>query len=57
MKFLGVLPIPENMVLEGLGQDVINLEKDLKAQCKVSGRMAMVLDGLFESRYCQFEKN
>ena len=33
-------PVPGNMVLDGLGQDMAHLIKDRKAKCKVSERMA-----------------
>ena len=40
MRFLEELPIPGNIVLEGLGHDMVNLIKACIARCEVSGRMA-----------------
>ena len=33
-------PVPGNMVLDGLGQDMVSLIKDRITRCEVSGRMA-----------------
>ena len=40
VRFLEGLPVPGNMVLDCLGQDMVSLIKDWIARCEVSGRMA-----------------
>ena len=40
MRFLEGLPVPGNMVLDGLGQDVVSLMKDSIPRCEASGRIA-----------------
>ena len=40
MRFLEGWPVPGNMVLDGLGQDMVSLIKEWIARCEVSGRMA-----------------
>ena len=39
MRFLEGWPAPGNMVLDGLGQDMVSLIKGWIARCEVSGRM------------------
>ena len=40
MRFLEGWPVPGNVVLNGLGKDLVSLIKDWMASCQVSERMA-----------------
>ena len=37
MRFLEGLPVPGNVVMDGLGHDLVSLIKDWIARCQVSG--------------------
>ena len=58
MGFLEGLPVPGNMILDGL-QDMVSLIKDRIARCEVSGRIASSRKygpGWFGPGYGQFDK-
>ena len=40
MRLLEELPVPGNIDLDGLGQDVVSLMRNSMARCVVSGRVA-----------------
>ena len=40
MKFLEGWPVPGNVVLDGLGNDLVSLMKVWMARCQVSGKIA-----------------
>ena len=40
MRFLEGWPVPGNVVVDGLGHDLVSLIKDWIARCQVSGRIA-----------------
>ena len=59
MRFLEGLPIPGNVVLEGLGQDMASMIEDWITRCEFSGRMANFVNyclGGSGSEYVECEK-